>query len=373
MARHKYSELTAGIFVLVCIGAILGIVFWLAAKAALPGNNQVVFYADQSTGATGLGGGSPVKVNDLDIGKIAYVSYDSRNNRTLYTALLDRPMYSDGKADIVAVPLSPAFLSISNFGTATQPAAGMDHPIRISGGLAQAMDNIIKSTENLKDITESFKKELDPVRTGSLISVIKQIVADIKTAASKIAGISADVGEMIADAKPKVGKTLSSVQETAGQIEKYSKDDLADMFAKLRETNNHILKIARDFQTVSGQVSEMVALNRQNIDETLDNMRQVSADLKSAAKEVRRNPWKLFYQPSAREIATADLFDAARAFAGGAEELDRAIGRLESLKKAHPEGVPADDPQLKLVREQLEEAFSKFKKVEDTLWKQVEK
>ncbi|MBI5725613.1 MAG: hypothetical protein HZA50_16765 [Planctomycetes bacterium] len=153
MPRHKYSELIAGIFVLVCIGAIVGIVLWLAPKSILSGDYQAVFYAEQGNGATGLCIGSTVKVNDLDIGRIANLTFDDRNKRTLYAVSLDRPVYSDGKADIVAVPLGSAYLSIAEFGTATQPAADRDHPIKISGGLAQAMENIFKATENIRSKT----------------------------------------------------------------------------------------------------------------------------------------------------------------------------------------------------------------------------
>jgi len=123
---------------------------------------------------------------------------------------------------------------------------------------------------------------------------------------------------------------------------------------------------------VSEQTKEIVTVNRDNIDETLDNLTQVSVDLKSAAKEIRRNPWRLLYEPEEKELRSQNLYDAVRAFSNGAEQLDQAITKLRRLEQ-----IKSDDPAFQETTEKihkgLNEVFSKFSKAEEALWKELQK
>jgi len=174
--------------------------------------------------------------------------------------------------------------------------------------------------------------------------------------------------------KPLMAKIHSSVDDVNAITEKirtYTDEDIAELLAKLRETSTKILKMSKDFAVVSGQVKEMIVINRDNVDELLDNMVAVSANLKAASTDIRRNPWRLLYKPDDQELHSQNIYDAARSFSNGAEQLDQAISKMTSLAKAHPEGIAADDPTLAKVREHLEETFEKFTKAEAALWKEL--
>ena len=80
-----------------------------------------------------------------------------------------------------------------------------------------------------------------------------------------------DINEMTADARPKLSDTLTAVRDTAQQIRKYTKQDVAELLANLREVNTEILKIAKDFATVSSEVKEVVLLHRDDIDEMVES------------------------------------------------------------------------------------------------------
>ena len=102
-------------------------------------------------------------------------------------------------------------------------------------------------------------------------------------------------------------------------------------------------------------------------------MKSVSLNLNAAAKEIRRNPWRLLAKPSEKEERTQNIYDATRAFAEGAEQLDDALVRLKALRQARPDGVKTDDPELLKIRKHLKTTFEKFRKAEDSLWKEVAK
>ncbi|MCK4602843.1 MAG: hypothetical protein KAU28_10285, partial [Phycisphaerae bacterium] len=272
---------------------------------------------------------------------------------------------SDGQAVVVSPPVGIAKVVVTDFGL-DEKLADDDNPILLTGGLDQAMMSIGTAVDNLKSVSQTLKAELDPDRTEALLAKIHIIVDDLKMAAGHIAAITTD-------ARPKVKKITTAMTETTERIEQYAKTDVAEILTKLRETNSEILQIAKDFRDVSTQAKEIMFVNRERIDEMIDNMTIVSANLKATSKEIRRNPWRLIYKPKPDEIHSQNIYDAARAFSNGAEQLDQAILKLTGLAKAHPEGLAADDPQLLKVRKQIEDAFLKFSKAEQSLWKELTK
>ncbi len=137
------------------------------------------------------------------------------------------------------------------------------------------------------------------------------------------------------------------------------------------EISGLLSRTMSNIEAMSQQVRQMVSLNKGNVNEIMDNFTRLSANLKSASEEIRRNPWRLLYKPKKGELHSQNIYDAARAFSEGASELDQAVAKLATLVKMHPEGLPADDPQMKSMRKRLAETFARFTKAEEALWKEL--
>ncbi len=391
MARTKRNELTAGIFVIVALLVLIGVVIWLGGAGLLrPTKQKATFFAKEQVGSIGLQKGNFVQVGDDPVGQITKIHFDPQTRRTYYTAEIDRgdfKIYGDGEAHVVAALIGGAKLVIVDRGNEKAGLADADHAIELTGGLDQTMSD-------LGSVAEILRAQLSTEKPDALLAKIHEVINMLKSAATDVAGIASDIktetnrdndgallakihhstddiNQMTADARPKVEQALTAVRDTAEKIRQYTDEDIAEMLTKLRQANTEILTITQDFSTVSGQVKQMVMLHRDNIDEMIDNMTQVSANLKAASKEIRRNPWRLLYKPDDKELHSQNIYDAARAFSSGAEQLDQAVGKLTGLAKAAPEGIPVDDPQLQKVRDQLQEAFEQFSKAEQALWKEL--
>ena len=306
----------------------------------------------------------------------------------------DFKVHSDGKAKVAAALIGGAKLVIVDRGTQDAPLADIEHAVELTGGLDQTMADLSDAVGKVNEIADVIRRELDREQSGAILAKVHSVIDSLKAASQNVVEISAnirtetdpnvessliakvhesvdDVKTMTADARPKVSEALTAVRETAQKIRKYTDEDVADILTKLREVNTKILKITKDFAVVSEQTKQIVLVHRDNIDEMIDNMTQVSANLKATSKEVRRNPWRLLYRPEKGEFASQNIYDAARAFSNGAEQLDQALAKLSGLSKAHPEGLPTDDPEFQKVREQLKESFTNFTKVEQALWKEL--
>jgi ABC-type transporter Mla subunit MlaD len=444
MPRKKANELLAGLFVVAALAILLGVVLWLGAADLLKTRGQTVtFYVPQAQGSVGVVRGAEVTYGDGRIGKVISVEPAPDKKLCYYRARLERTdvtIRKDGVAVVVSPAVGQAKVVIKDFGRAAEPADDA-HPILLSGGLDQVMQQISGLADRVRDemdpnnaasvlaqvhgviaglngaakdiakIAASVRAETDANSAGSLLATIRKSAANIDKATANLArqtgtddansivakivaaadhirsqtdpaekgslmakahGTVDEVGAMVKNGRPKVDRALTAVANAAEQIEALTKKDLKDILAGLREVNTKILKVANDMTVVSEQAKEIVALNRDNIDETLDNLAQVSVNLKSASKEVRRNPWRLLYQPDDKEYDTQNLLDAVRAFSDGAEQLDQAVAKLRALKKLDLKD-PAARAAGEKIHKQLEEAFTNFSKVEQALYKQLEK
>ena len=427
MASKKRNEVTAGIFVFASIAVLLGVVLWLgAAEWFKPTRQQAFFFARESAGKFDLGKGSFVKINDAEVGKIEEVRRAPELGGTLYVARIEQEdvkVYADGKATVVAGLVGGADLVITSRGTEAKGLADKDGAIEIAGGLGQAMGDIATAAEKLREIAETMAQEFDAENKEGALTSVKSILQKVDAAAADVAEISAtvrgeldreqdgtlaakvhktvddagktashiaretdaaqegslvakvhtgvdDLDEIVADAKPKVSDALRSITNATKKIEGYTDKEFAEIFVRVRDIGNVITKVASDLKETMGTVKQVVALNRENVDEMVDNLVLVSANLKATSKEIRRNPWRLLYEPDDKELRSADIAAAARAYSDGATELDQAITKLKALQR-----VPGDDPQLKeavqAVRKHLQRSFANLKKVEDALWEEL--
>ena len=202
----------------------------------------------------------------------------------------------------------------------------------------------------MNGLTGAFRAQADVTNKDSALAKVHKTIDDV----NRMSGVLA----------PRVENIARDVEKTAAKLREYVEYDVASLLISLRQTGTNILKVSRDFSELSGQAASLMSTNRDNLDEMIDNMAIVSADLKATAKEIRRNPWRLIYKPAKEEVDTQNIFDAARSFANGAEQLDQALTKLKSVD---PEKV---DPELlKRIQEHLDKTFERFSRAEQALWK----
>lgn len=399
MPRKQRNELAAGLFVTVAVVVTVGVVLWLgAAEIFRPARQQAVFAVSEEVGSVGLTSGSSVEIAGTEIGKIVEVHLQPDKKRAIYIADIRRDdvhIYADARARVVQGFVGESMLVVTDRGSEDAGPADENNPVQLAGGMSQAMADISETANMLRGIAETVRDTVAPADGDGVLATVEGIIDRLDAATENVLKITANVrretertddaligkvhGTMdnvhaiAADARPKVEETLTSVRNTAGNIEQYSEHDIADILAKLREVNDEILKIAKDFSDVSSRARQTMAINRPKIDEMIDNMTLVSANLKAASTEIRRNPWRLLYRPEDKELRSQNIYDAARAFSAGAQQLDQALMKLKGLAEAYPDTVPADDPTLEEIHRQIRKTFSEFSTAEQKLWEELDK
>jgi len=427
MARKQHSELTAGIFTISAIVLLVGVVFWLGAGDVFkPAAAKAWFWIDQSRGLQGLQPGAQVKITDVEVGRISDVRLDPASPRTYYVVELfdeNTKIYSDARASVSAALVGGGatlqILDCGGRGAARQPA-DEKHPAPIELGMFDKARTVVEKIDEkfdtawmqITDLLDTLTREMDKNDGGSamnkvhaMMDVLEPALASIKkemdadneqavirklhetmdslreiaaAAEPRIQSMLDKMEGMIDVIRPKMGKILehtekfvAGAEDFVGKLNTISKKDIAETIKAIHEVGNEVVKIGGSLGEVLDSAGSMIATNRDNIDKIIDNMGQVADNLKTASKEIRRSPWRLLHRPKKEEERSRNIHDAARAFSNGAAQLDQALAKLKGLSEANPRGIPANDPQLKKITDQIKGTFEKFTDAEKALWKEL--
>lgn len=367
MARKEHNEIKAGLFVLLAVALLLAVVVWLGASAWFRKPESTGwFYAKATSGPLGLKEEYAVMYNDVEVGQIVDVRDQPAEGRTLYVVEFYLPGFRlrrDANAMVASGLLGRATLAITHLGSEDSEPVDEANPIAISGGLSETI-------ENFRSITDTAMHELDAKNKDSVLAGIKTVVHELEIASGKIAEMTTNLapemnpgekGTIVASLK----HTLANLSRTSDTVDRYVQQDLGEVLVNVRQITTSVLASSR-------QVEQILTTNRGSIDEMIDNMTLVSDNLRAAATEVRRNPWRLLYKPDEAKMESMNIFAAARAFEDGASQLDSAVTKLEALR-----GLDLDDPatkeEIQRIRTHLNQSFKQFRKVEEVLWQEIEK
>lgn len=135
-------------------------------------------------------------------------------------------------------------------------------------------------------------------------------------------------------------------------------------------------KVAIDHMKEASQsVRDLVQVNRESISRMVDNFLQISSNMKLAAQEIRRSPWKLMQRPSKKQIQQEKIVHAADSFALAAERLDGVSLRLQKVvaqaQQSGDEQVAIQREQVDAMLAQLQTSFQQFHDAEKAFWDEL--
>jgi len=404
------NGIRAGIFVGSAL-ALLGAITFVLSKTDFSGKNHYRIRFSTTEGVSGLNVGSDVRVGGMLAGKVESVIPDFPQNGGPLThidvqislasdvQLYWSPDQKEASAQAMRVPsllgnsASINFIRVGNPPAAPVKTLAEDANSRIpafeGGGMLAALvgpDNAQKAREMInraaetmayinQKLPEAYEKEISPMLTNA-----DALVADIKTSYTErwrgnidgalqgAAGAASRADKLLADNDAAIRQGLADAAKTL--------ENTRDMTGELREKGMpKLLALLDDGAQASqklsdalGQAQDAMTTSLPSLELFLDDCRQMAAQLKLAAIEVRHSPWKLLYQPKAGEVAHENLYDATRSFAMATDDL-RAAG--ESLKQAvdrMPTRLESDAAFRTRIQSQVLEAMGRYEAAQRRLY-----
>lgn len=242
-----------------------------------------------------------------------------------------------------------------------------------SGQKVALLAKLHEILNNVNETTASLRDQMSTRVDASLVVRLHAVLDTLNAGLLTVRG-------MLDENREPIQRTVRHVEETSRILEQQIAARLAEqldtsnaagLLARIHVSIERLGRSLEDINSITGNVREVVSLNKNNLDVMISNLKETSDHLKAGSKEIRLNPWLLLYTPTPDEAGEAKLFGTARAFTEAATRLDDAIARLEVVSQNRQPDAPSDRDEIDRIRLQLNETFKKFTEVEQKLWEQL--
>lgn len=379
------SSLIAGAFL------IFGLVGFIVISAIISGaigrltptDSYVIrFNLEQSTG--GLKPGSSVLMGGQPVGRVTEIAFVDQEGVTTGVDVTvrinsDRELFSDAVFALER-PLVGIGASLNIVSSGTQNAGRLEPGSIVKAGLAVPaflaaagfgadqiahFQEILADTRNVVDradrVTAELENDLDEVLgnfntfSGNLAEIDTDTLAsNTGDAVSEFRALVEESRELLRVNRPRVDDVMSSAQRSMARFEGEHVEAMLETIQRAGEAADNLAEVAEES-------SKILVTETPSIQRTLANARLASDQLRLAMIEIRRNPWKLLGQPDSKELKEELFYDAARAYATVASDLQDAGASLES---ALAKPGAADEDEIRELSDELKSALVRYKEAE---------
>jgi ABC-type transporter Mla subunit MlaD len=416
MAKNG-SAFRAGLAMLFSLGLIVAVVIGIKGLSWIrdPMQTRLVAF-DLKTDIGGLRIGDEVRIGGYQVGEIQKIMLRTRDEDPgrpphiviAFTMPRRYTIHEDAKVRVDGTLTGTSWLNFEELGVGTALRDGgvlIGAPSKTSelvakvGGLAPEVQAIVsdvrtktipgvnaviddvrgKTVPKVNDAIDSFKKTGDSATalTTDVRASYKPVIDKYYAVADKAIAMMEAIRAVFGDTHTDFRETMASLRKTTGAISEKVPGILSKVdqsLTKVETAIDGVNKTLGEVQTTVTNAKELSAGaksvllgNKSKLDSTIDSVKKAGDNLKAATAEIRRSPWRLLYKPAPNEMANLNLYDSARQFAEGANDLNDASAALRDAIK----GGQASEAEIKRLMQQLDEKFGHFKEVEQKLWANV--
>ena len=405
-STKSQNNIKAGIFVTISILVGMSVIFVLGDFKAMfgPRSNEFIVTYPVTSGVGGLGSGSFVDIGGIQVGQVSSVELDVQPSGpvTMIEVEFFIPATITIREDAVVsvrsgLLSSDSWLSFTSMGTDGRILEPGDV---LEGSSMSMLDTLLgaESADNLSATLESMSVIANKLeREGALIEwVLGEESADIFRGAidegnELLALLNQDwqewSGEIdkvmaqadaFAQAMENVSELINDNSGTFQDIVENIDEAIASAAACVKEFRETSWPQVEDFidraqvtisevQDVVGDVKIRSGAWLSDIDSTFANLTIASQQLNQLLTEVKASPWRLLYRPTDMQLGQELVYEASRNFVFGAADLKAAADSMQRLIDARGAALAPDDPQLRVIRENLLRSVERYQQAQEQL------
>jgi ABC-type transporter Mla subunit MlaD len=397
----------AGLFIIISIVLIVAIVVSIQGLGRLIEPRQTRLATFKLTDDLGgLRVGDDVRAGGYKVGVVRDIQLIDANGgaephlRITFTLPERLAVRKDAIVAIQGTITGTAWLNFETFGKGEPLAEGMalaGHPgamselLAAARGIAPEVKGAITDvrTVTLPKVNNAVDRTAETVVTfkttgehatamiDHLKSKIDPVVERVYAVADPAKDMMVHLRDMFGESKRDYRDSMANVSALTGSLREKlppmleKLDGIAAQVATSLDTANAALLDVKETvvnaKDLSASAKSVLVGNRGKIDGMIASLKNTGDNLEAASIEIRHSPWRLLYKPKKGEVENLALYDSARQFASGANDLNDAAASLRDALKDPT--LKREDVQ-KLV-DQLDRTFIGFKEVEEELWKKV--
>jgi ABC-type transporter Mla subunit MlaD len=418
------SALRAGILMLGSLALIVAVIVGIKGMAWLSEHTQTYLVAfDLKTNIGGLRIGDEVRVGGFKVGEVKHIALrkDDDPKRPPYFILIAFTVpekYSirqDAQIRIDGTLTGTSWLNFEDLGKGNllksdfpligAPSATTELLAKISGmapeiqgvlgdirtktlpGINDTLADVRAKTVPLVNTTldkfgqtaDAFKKTGDNATalTADMRASYKPVIDKYNAVADKAVAMMEAIRALFGDTTADFRTTVANLRQSTDSLRTKLPtilDKVDGVLGKVDTVVDSLNKTMVDVRATMASAKDLAAGaeavvvgNRTKLDTMIASLKTTGDNLKAATAEIRRSPWRLLYKPAPNEMGNLNLYDAAREFAEGANNLNDSAGALRDAIKSNQ----SSPEELKKLMDKLDQSFSNFKTVENKLYGNV--
>jgi len=372
---NTLNGIKAGIFVLTAIALAMAVTLVLL-KLDLGDKHHYNIRFSTTEGVAGLDIGSDVRVGGMVAGRVEKVIPRIPASGPLesidVTVALSNQVTLYANAEVLRVPSLLGNSASINFISVGAPPAAEVKPLK------EAPDAFVKALEGGGMLTslvgpDNAKKARAII--DSVAETLEQVHADYQTWRKPIGDSLASASsvlqrsdKLLTDADPKIRGGIDDAAVTLKNARDMTDDLRRNGMPKLQAMLDDGAKAMDDLSGTLKQTQQTMITALPDLSRFLQDSREVAAQLKLAAIEVRHSPWKLLYQPKPGEVAHENLYDAARSFAMATDDLRSAGDSLKAAVERMPGRMEQDARFRSEIQKQVIDAMGRYEQAQRRLY-----
>jgi len=405
MAKDR-NAFRAGLFIVISVALIIAIIIAIQGLGRIIEPKQVRIATFKLTDdVSGLRIGDAVRAGGYKVGSVRDIELmDAQGGDPHLRVTFNLPkrlaVHQDARLAIQSTITGTSWLNFESFGKGAELPAGTalaGHPGSLTVLLNSARDLSPEIKGTITDVRNVTLPKVNNAvdRTAETIvtykttgeratALIEQIQGKVDPLVERVYGVIDPAREMmvhlrdlLGDGKGDLRQTIGNVNAVTGSLKEklppiLEKADavMAQVSTAVEGVNASLMDVKQTMansRDISASAKSVLVSNRGKIDGMIASLKGTGDNLKAASVEIRHSPWRLLYKPGKGEMANLNLYDSARQFAEGANDLNDAAAALRDALK--DPGLKQED--VRQLVEKLDKSFVGFKEVEQELWKQV--
>lgn len=302
MKRDSINYVLVGTAVLIAFGLLLATLLAITGRGGAASEYHV--YYDN---VTGLAYGAPVFYEGFRIGQISGIEPE-RSAKTRYRVELalrgDWPIPDDSVAQLQSSGLLADMSVGIREGTSKQMLAVGSEIKGIAGGdIFGAMNDLageltVLSRERIRPLIETMATRLESI-SGTIDTNLPALVAETQKLMERLNHAAEGINGLVDQPnREAIAASLRDVRTVAGELKKTQ----ARADALLASLNDTVAENRPQLRQTVLDLEQTVGAIAQRIDAITHHLESSSRNLDEFAREIRRNPNRLLFTPSADEV-----------------------------------------------------------------------
>lgn len=280
----KANYVAVGAFVLVCLAALLVTLLWLGGSQY---TREFAYYRTYFSGSvTGLGDGTLVRYNGIQVGRVSKVEFDPNDPKRVIVTLQitpDVPIHSDSLASIASEGLTGGTYVEIDGGSQSAPVLPRtmfgEYPVIRSR--PSTLQQLEQSAPQLLAKVNHIADRLNDILSEENRQAFSQTLGNLREVSANLARHSSQFDRIIENLDTASTGLNSNLSELHG------------LLGSAHQTVQQVDKLAQDVDRLSGDIQTQV--NGAHIDQVLAQTREMLKSLTRLSDDLEREPTRLLF------------------------------------------------------------------------------